>query len=110
MVTEAIVIMITAPSKEVGEQIASTLLEKRLVACINILPAVQSFYEWKGEVHVDEEVLLIIKSRAELFADQIVGTIKAIHPYEVPEIIALPIVMGSEDYMQWIGEVTSNGS
>ena len=101
-----IVVLITAPSREVGRQIADTLLEKRLVACVNIIAPIESRYLWKGERCTDDEVLLLAKTRADLFAEQLVPTVRSIHPYEVPEIIALPILMGSTDYLAWIDEST----
>ena len=105
MESEYIVVNITAPSSEVGQQIAARLLENKLIACANIVPGLHSVYNWKGEIFEDDEVLLIIKTRATLF-EQVVEVVKTIHPYEVPEIIALPIVAGSNDYLGWIDEVT----
>ena len=101
-----IVVLITAPSADVAEGISNTLLDRELAACANIVPSIRSIYKWKGEVHNDEEVLIIIKTRHELFDDAFINAVKEHHPYEVPEIIALPIVLGSEDYLQWITEVT----
>jgi periplasmic divalent cation tolerance protein len=105
MQEQLIVVLITAPSALVGEQIARVLVEKRLAACVNQAGAVQSLYHWQGAVHQDEETLLIVKSRMDLF-EQLASAVKSLHPYEVPEIIALPIVSGSPDYMQWIKEST----
>ena len=97
-----IVVMITVPSKEVGEQIANALLEQNLAACVNIISPIRSLYMWEGKICDDEELLLIVKSRAELFEDQLVPAVQAAHPYDVPEIIALPILMGSKSYLDWI--------
>lgn len=102
-----IVVLITAPSREAGRQLASALLEKKLAACVNILPAINSLYTWNGKLVDDEEVLLFVKTRADLFEDQLVPAIEAAHPYEVPEIIALPILMGSKRYLDWIAEETT---
>lgn len=101
-----ILVLITTPSKEVGEQISNVLLEKKLAACVNMLAPVNSIYTWQGATAQDEETLLIVKSKAELFQDQLVPAVQAIHPYEVPEIIALPILLGSASYLSWIDEVT----
>jgi periplasmic divalent cation tolerance protein len=101
-----ILVLITVPSVEVGKEIADHLLAERLAACVNILPSVHSHYLWQGEQASDEEVLLLVKSRVELFQERLVPAVKALHPYEVPEIIALPLVMGSTDYLGWIDEVT----
>lgn len=102
--TKHIVVLITAPSTEVGAQIADALLAARAVACVNIIPAVSSFYLWQGEVNHDAEVLLIAKTTAEVFEDRLVPVVRAAHPYEVPEIIALPVVMGTRDYLDWVDE------
>ncbi|MGQ9502377.1 MAG: divalent-cation tolerance protein CutA [Anaerolineae bacterium] len=105
--TTYVVVLVTAPSREVGRQIANTLLERKLAACVNVIAPIESHYLWKGERCTDEEVLLLVKTRADVFADQIVPTVRALHPYEVPEIIALPILIGSADYLAWIDESTS---
>lgn len=102
-----IVVLVTVPSEEVGVQIASTLLESNLAACVNMITPIRSLYTWKGNVCDDAELLLIIKSQAELFENQLVPTIQAVHPYQVPEIIALPILIGSKSYLDWIDESTS---
>lgn len=106
MEAEHIVVLITVPSREVGEAVADVLLDEKLVACVNIIPAIHSVYWWQGDKQVDEEVLLVAKSRAELFYEGIVPAVRASHPYDVPEIIALPILMGSRDYLDWINEET----
>ena len=97
-----IVVLVTVPSEEVGVQISSTLLERNLAACVNMVAPIRSLYTWEDKTCDDEELLLIVKSRADLFENQLVPTIQAIHPYEVPEIIALPILMGSKSYLDWI--------
>ncbi len=107
MPTDYVVVLITVPSSEVGERIAASLLEKRLAACVNILPGVTSIYTWKGAVQKDQELLLVVKTRLELFQARLVPAVKAIHPYDVPEIIALPLMMGSQEYLDWIAAETS---
>jgi len=107
MPDQFIVVLITVPSPEVGEQIATALLERKLAACVNIVPRIQSIYTWQGTVHNDHEALLVVKTRAALFAERLVPAVKAIHPYEVPEIIALPILTGSQSYLDWIAAETS---
>ena len=97
-----IVVLVTVPSEEVGVQISSALLERNLAACVNMVAPIRSLYTWEDKTCDDEELLLIVKSRADLFENQLVPTIQAIHPYEVPEIIALPILMGSKSYLDWI--------
>ena len=102
-----IVVLITAPSMDAAKEISALLLERQLAACINIIPQVLSIYIWEGEIHEDAEFLLIVKTRQEVFANQLISAVKTIHPYDVPEIIALPIIAGEKDYLGWIDEVTS---
>jgi periplasmic divalent cation tolerance protein len=101
-----IVVLVTVPSQEVGEKIANSLIEKRLAACVNISGPIQSFYTWEGTINQDEERLLIVKTRADIFEEKFIIVVQSIHPYEVPEIIALPIVMGSKNYLDWMDEET----
>ena len=98
-----LLISITTGSSEEAERIAEALVQERLAACVNIVPAITSIYRWQGEVHRDSEVLLIAKSRPELF-ESLAARVKELHSYEVPEIIALPIVAGTEAYLNWIDE------
>lgn len=106
MNVEYIIVLITCPNKEVSEEVANALLNQKLAACVNMMTPVTSLYTWEGEINRDEEMLLIVKSRADLFEKDLIPAVKAIHPYDVPEIIALPIIMGSEDYLGWIKDVT----
>jgi periplasmic divalent cation tolerance protein len=101
---EYIVVLVTAPSKDVGRDVARALLEQRLAACVNVVPSIASFYTWEGELCSDEEVLLVIKSKEAAF-DELVAAVRDVHPYDVPEIIALPVIRGSQDYLSWIDEV-----
>jgi periplasmic divalent cation tolerance protein len=101
-----IVVLITAPSNDVGRKIANALLEQKLAACVNIISPINSLYLWEGKINDDQEALLLVKSRAELFEDRLVPAVKAIHPYKVPEIIALPILIGAKPYLDWIEEET----
>ena len=98
--------MMTAPSLEVASRIADALLAAELVACVNILPAIQSHYRWQGTIHHDDEVLMMAKTRRVLFAQEFIRTVRQHHPYEVPDMIALPILDGSPDYLGWLDEVT----
>lgn len=107
MDSEAIVVFITVPSAEAGKTIAKALLENRTAACVNILGPIQSHYWWENEIQEDEEFLLIVKTQAALFESRLIPQVKAVHPYEVPEIIALPITSGSESYLKWIKESTA---
>ncbi|MFZ5801426.1 MAG: divalent-cation tolerance protein CutA [Candidatus Omnitrophota bacterium] len=98
-----IVVLITASSYEEAEKIASRLVSQKLAACVNIVDNVESLFWWKGKVDRAEEVLLIIKSKQAVFK-RIVSEVKKLHRYEVPEIIALPIIVGDEKYMRWLNE------
>ncbi len=101
-----IIVMVTAPSRDTGQQIAAALLEQNLAACINILSPILSMYTWKGETVTDEEALLVIKSWSDLFENNLIPAIQAIHPNEVPEILALPVWKGVQSYLDWMEEVT----
>src|SRR3990170_607347 len=103
--TGKIIVLITVSSPEEGEKIAKALIEKRLAACVNILPGLRSIYHWQGKICDDKELLLLAKTRVDVF-DILEKEVKALHSYEVPEIIALPIVAGSRDYLNWINENT----
>jgi|SRR5580698_8649688 periplasmic divalent cation tolerance protein len=99
--TDKIVVLTTCESADEASQIARVLVEKKIAACVNIMPGVKSVYRWKEKIEEASEVLLIIKSRRDLF-DAIRTEIAKIHTYELPELIALPIVDGSETYLAWL--------
>lgn len=102
---EEIVVIITASNEDEAVRISKTLLQEKLVACVNIHPKVRSLYWWEGKIQDEGETMMIIKTRRGLFGE-IVKKVKEIHSYAVPEIIALPIIEGSEDYLRWVQEVT----
>jgi len=99
--TDKIVVLTTCESADEASQIARVLIEKKIAACVNIMPGVKSVYRWKENIEEASEILLIIKSRRDLF-DAIRTEIARIHTYELPELIALPIVDGSETYLAWL--------
>ncbi|XP_022700880.1 divalent-cation tolerance protein CutA-like isoform X2 [Varroa jacobsoni] len=99
---------VTAPSKDVAEKIASGLVENRLAACVNIIPGLTSIYRWKGTIEKDNEVLLMIKSPSASLAN-LTTFVKSLHPYEVCEIISLPIQQGNPDYLQFLMDATAGG-
>ncbi|MGD9405462.1 MAG: divalent-cation tolerance protein CutA, partial [Anaerolineae bacterium] len=102
---ERLVVLITAGSQEEADRIANTLVAEMLAACVNVLPGVTSVYRWEGEVQRDQEWLLVTKTTREVL-DDLVRRVQAIHSYDLPEIIALPVVGGSQGYLRWIdGEV-----
>jgi periplasmic divalent cation tolerance protein len=100
-VTDKIVVLTTCNSQEQAAQLARHLVEHRLAACVNILPEARSFYRWKDNIENTAEVVVLIKSRRDVF-DQLRGAIAQIHTYEIPEVIALPVVDGSEAYLNWL--------
>ncbi|MBI5198732.1 MAG: divalent-cation tolerance protein CutA [Nitrospirae bacterium] len=102
---EEIVVIITASNEDEAVRISKALLEEKLVACVNIHPKVRSLYWWEGKIQDEGEAMMIIKTRRGLLGD-IIKKVKEIHSYTVPEIIALPIIEGSEDYLRWVQEVT----
>lgn len=102
-----LVILCTAPDTEVGARLARGLVGAKLAACVNLVPGLRSFYRWQGEVHDDPEVQLLIKTRAERF-DAVAAWIDEHHPYDVPELIALPITSGSGAYLSWMAEQTED--
>jgi len=105
ILTDEIAVFITAPSEDMAAAIARSLVEARLAACANIIRGIRSIYTWQGKVQDDPETLMIVKTRRDLF-DGIKSKVKELHSYEVPEIVALPIVAGSEDYLRWLREST----
>lgn len=96
-----IIVFCAAPKWDEAERIAQILVEERLAACVNVLPNLRSIYRWEGRIVQDDEFLLLIKTEERLFTD-VRDRIKALHSYRVPEIIAIPLVQGSEEYLDWI--------
>ena len=101
--TTHIVVLVTASSVKEAETIGRGLVENRLAACVNICTGVRSLFRWQGGIEEQEEVLLLVKSRSDLLPS-IIGAVKRLHSYTVPEVIALPILAGSPDYLAWIDE------
>ena len=101
MKTNFVVVLVTCASKKEAESIASSLLTKRLIACANIISSVQSKFRWHGRINNAKEVLMLIKAKAGNFK-AIEKEVKYMHSYEVAEIIALPIIKGSKEYLEWI--------
>ncbi len=103
---EYIVVLCTCPDLDVSEKIANHLVENKIAACVNITSKINSVYFWQGVVERDTEYLLIIKTKSKLF-EKLENEIKSLHPYTVPEIIAMPVILGSKDYLNWIDETVN---
>lgn len=103
MMERAIIIFITAASKAEGRRIAKNLVDKQLAACVNIVAPLESIYTWQGKVESAKEVLLIVKTTSGLF-DKVKESVKRMHSYQCPEIIAFSITKGDEGYLKWIKE------
>lgn len=100
---EACVIFCTVPSEDVGVTIANALLEEQLVACVNIIPQVRSIYRWQGKIEDERELLLIMKSQRSRYSE-LEQRVRALHPYEVCELLALDVSDGSAPYLAWLGD------
>jgi periplasmic divalent cation tolerance protein len=100
-----IVVLVTCPKRTVGDRIARALVSEGLAACANVVPGLTSTYRWQGKICRDPEVLLIIKTQRRRLP-ALTERIRALHPYTVPEIIALPLIGGSPAYLAWVAEST----
>jgi periplasmic divalent cation tolerance protein len=103
-----VVILVTVGTREEADVIADVLLEQNKAACVNIIPAVDSHFRWEGKLETGQEALLIIKTQASL-VDEVTSLVKTIHSYDVPEVIALPIIGGNPEYLAWIDTETDAG-
>ncbi len=104
---DAIVVLVTTSSEKEAIALGKMLVEHRLVACVNVLPKVKSIFQWNDKISEEEECLMILKTRKPLFK-ALEKMIIAQHSYDVPEIIALPIVEGSASYLSWVHDMTRN--
>lgn len=103
--SEYLLVMTTVPDKETAERLATHLVEERLAACVTRLASCQSVYWWQGQIENSEEYILFIKTRAERYSE-LEQKLVANHPYDVPEVIAIPLVMGFVKYLDWLKEET----
>jgi len=102
---EIVVVIVTVGTEQKGLEIGKVLIEERLAACVNLLKGVRSLFLWKGSLTEDQEILMLIKTRRSIFP-KLTDRVIELHPYQVPEIIALPVVEGSSSYLQWVSEMT----
>ena len=100
-----LIVLCTCPDLATAERIAETVVGERLAACVNIVPGLTSIYRWEGQIQRDAELLLLIKTRQEVYP-LLEARIRELHPYQIPEIIALPIQTGSAAYLHWIVDQT----
>lgn len=105
--TPAIVVLVTVGSEQEAETIATALLEERLAACVNVTSPVRSLYRWEGRIADDREWQMVIKTQARLF-EALATRVRALHSYDLPEIIALPVLAGTTDYVDWIQNETKS--
>lgn len=100
------IVKCTTASKEDSINIAKHLLEKKLIACANIIPSITSLYEWEGKFNQNEESIILMKSKEHHF-EEIENEIKKVHKYEIPEILCIPIIKGNKDYLNWLDKQTN---
>lgn len=98
---------ITAPSMEVAESLAEALVSERLAACVNLVSSVNSIYTWQGQTENEAEILMIAKTTQLVFEEKLIARVETLHPYDVPEIIAVPLMGGSPAYLNWISEMVA---
>ena len=99
--TDALLVFTTLPTADKAAEIAKLLVDEKLVACANLLPAVRSIYRWQGKMHDENEVLVLLKTRAEQL-ERLKLRLLEVHPYEVPEVLAVPVESGYQPYLEWL--------
>ncbi|MCI0618228.1 divalent-cation tolerance protein CutA [bacterium] len=99
--TNPCIVLVTAPDEAIAKKLARSILDKKLAACVNIVPGLHSMFWWQGKIDEQHEVLLIMKT-FQVKLNDLIAEVKKEHPYDIPEILALPIIGGSEEYLQWL--------
>ncbi len=107
MPTSTLITLCTCPSQTVAEEIANALVEQGVAACINIIPAITSIYKWQGRLEKEGEALMLIKTDRSCYPD-LEQALTTLHPYELPEIIAVPVEQGLAGYLNWVTQCTKN--
>ena len=105
--SEVVIVLVTVPGLREGRRISRAILTSRLAACVNVIPGVQSLYHWKGTMVLEKEVMLVMKT-TRLRYRRLEQKIKQLHPYEVPEVIAVPLICGSPQYIEWVTREIAN--
>ena len=100
---EYVIAFVTTSSVEEAKRIAESLVERKLAACVNVIPQVVSYYWWNGKIESDQEAKLVIKTKSELM-EELIESVKKLHSYEICEVTSVPIVGGNADYLKWIDE------
>lgn len=95
------VVLVTAPDEDVAAKLGRTLVEERLIACANLIPKIRSIYRWEGAIHDEPEVLLVLKTQAAL-VERLIARVKSLHPYQVPEVLEVPVERGFGKYLDWV--------
>jgi len=98
-----VIAFVTTPSVEEAKRIAESLVERKLAACVNVIPQVVSYYWWNGKIESDQEAKLVIKTKSELM-EELIESVRKLHSYEICEVTSVPIVGGNADYLKWIDE------
>jgi len=105
---EPIVVIVTCPNRAEADEIARQLVEDRLVACVNVAGRIYSFFRWEGDVARETEYMLLMKTTRDRF-ERLAERVKELHSYDVPEVIALPIIAGNDEYLDWVRRSTAEG-
>lgn len=105
--SEIIVVFMTVPSLREGNRISRAVLTSRLAACVNVIPGIRSMYQWKGKIVQEKEAMLVLKTTRSRYR-KLEQKIKQLHPYEVPEVIAIPLICGSSQYIEWVTKEVIN--
>ena len=106
---QCLVVLVTCPNRRVAQRLARAIVERHLAACVNIVPQVESLFWWEGKINRCRESLLLIKTTAKRF-NALRRTVVSLHPYDVPEVIALPITTGHQPYLAWVASRSSRGA
>lgn len=101
------VLLVNCPNEQIAKDVGRHIMEKRMAACVNILPFTSTMFYWKGEIQEASEILLLVRTRTSMI-QRLTETIKAIHPYQTPEIISFPIQDGSQSYLKWIDDAVQD--